>query len=104
MLLILLIIPVFNVEPCIEKCINSCLNQDIKLAEYEIITINDGSKDKTTEILHNFIKYSNIKIVSQSNLGQGETRNEGLKQANCKYVWSIDSDDWIDEMCLASNN
>jgi glycosyltransferase involved in cell wall biosynthesis len=102
MIQISLIIPVFNGELYIEKCINSCINQDIKLVNYEIIIINDGSTDQTSEILQGFKKYSNVKIVSQQNLGLGKSRNEGLKQARGKYLWFIDSDDWIAENCLGN--
>ena len=101
MIQISLIIPVFNGELYIEKCINSCLNQDIELAEYEIIIVNDGSTDTTEEILQNFKKHSNVTIVAQQNLGLGEARNEGLRRANGQHVWFIDADDWIAENCLA---
>jgi glycosyltransferase involved in cell wall biosynthesis len=97
-----LIIPVFNGEDYIEKCLHSCLNQDIKSAEYEVIVVNDGSTDRTLEILQNFKKHSNIKIVNQQNLSLGEARNQGLKCAKGKFVWFIDSDDWIAENCLGN--
>lgn len=102
MIQISLIIPVFNGELYIEKCINSCLNQDIKLDTYEIIIINDGSTDQTNEILQNFKKYSNVKIINQQNLGLGKSRNNGLNEAKGKYLWFIDSDDWISENCLGN--
>ena len=102
MIKISLIIPVYNGENYIEKCINSCINQDMKTAEYEIIVVNDGSTDRTLEIVQNFKKYSNLRIVNQQNLSQGIARNEGLKCAKGKYIWFIDSDDWIANDCLGN--
>jgi glycosyltransferase involved in cell wall biosynthesis len=95
-----LIIPVFNGEDHIKKCINSCLRQDIRINEYEIIIINDGSTDKTFQILLEFEKFSNIYIINQPNKGLGLARNEGLKDAVGHYIWFIDADDWIAENCL----
>jgi glycosyltransferase involved in cell wall biosynthesis len=97
-----LIIPVFNGEDYIKKCINSCLAQDIEFNKYEIIIINDGSTDKTFQILSEFEKFSNINIINQPNNGLGLARNEGFKHAVGYYIWFIDADDWIAENCLAN--
>lgn len=103
MIKISLVIPVYNVEKYLEKCLNSCVNQDIPIDEYEIIIVNDGTKDNSLNIANEFEqKYSNIKVYSQENQGLSATRNRGLFLANGEYVWFIDSDDWIERNCLKS--
>lgn len=98
-----LIIPVYNVENYIQKCINSCLNQNIPLSDYEIIIVNDGSKDNSLQIAEELANcHSNIKIISQQNQGLSASRNNGLKIAKGDYVWFIDSDDWIEPNILKS--
>ena len=55
MIKISLVIPVYNVEKYLEKCLNSCVNQDIPIDEYEIIIVNDGTKDNSLNIV--FLKF-----------------------------------------------
>jgi len=96
-----LVVPIYNVEKHLERCIQSLLNQDLEPDEYEIILVNDGSKDNSHEIAKNFEKNStNIKVISQENKGLSGARNTGLKKASGKYVWFIDSDDSIVNNCL----
>lgn len=97
-----LIIPVYNVEKYIEQCLQSCISQNISAEDYEIILINDGTKDNSLNIAEQIAKrHSNIKIISQHNQGLSVARNNGLKIAKGNYVWFIDSDDWIEQDCLA---
>ena len=101
MVKISLIIPVYNVEKYLEKCLNSCVDQDIPIDEYEIIIVNDGTKDNSLNIANEFKqKYQNIKVYSQNNHGLSAARNKGLSLAKGEYVWFIDSDDWIEINCL----
>ena len=90
-----LIVPVYNVQKYIEKCISSILDQDY--ANYEIIIVDDGSTDKSAEIIDRIANLNRDKIVSihQENKGLGGARNTGLEKATGKYVWFIDSDDTI---------
>ena len=98
-----IIIPVYNVERFLKKCISSCESQDISKDDYEIIIVNDGSKDNSLEIAQSLAAvYSNILIFNQPNAGLSVARNEGLKRATGTYVWFVDSDDWIQENCLSS--
>lgn len=97
-----LILPVYNVEQYLARCLNSCICQNIPNNEYEIIIVNDGSTDKSLEIATNYSnRYSFIKIVTQNNQGLSAARNTGLKLAKGKYVWFIDSDDYISSNCLS---
>lgn len=97
-----LIIPVYNVEKYISKCLSSCLNQNILSTDYEIIVVNDGSPDNSLNIINSFVlKYDNIRVVTQENQGLSVARNNGLNVSKGEYVWFIDSDDSIEENCLA---
>lgn len=96
-----IIIPVYNVEPYVEKCLRSCLEQDIPLADYEIIVVNDGSQDNSHSIAKSIAKEClNMTVISQENAGLSAARNKGLALATGVYVWFIDSDDWIETNCL----
>lgn len=96
-----IIIPVYNVEQYLERCLDSCLKQDLSVTDYEIIAVNDGSTDRSLDILNDYAdKYTNIKIISQQNEKQGAARNKGLNSAKGEYIWFVDADDWIEENCL----
>jgi len=93
---------VYKAELYIERCISTCCNQDIDSTDYEIIVINDGSPDRSLEIIENLAKvHNNIIVISQVNKGQSAARNAGLKIASGEYIWFIDSDDWIQENCIS---
>ncbi|WP_339316210.1 glycosyltransferase [Oceanobacillus sp. FSL W7-1304] len=92
--LISIIIPVYNVEEYLQECLDSVLHQTYK--NIEIIAINDGSSDNSLEILKTYaLKNENIKIISQENSGQSVARNKGIKIATGKYIYFLDSDDYI---------
>ena len=90
-----IIVPVYNSESYLNECINSLLSQTLK--EIEIILINDGSKDKSLEILNNFaLKDSRIIIISKvNNTGMSDARNLGLDISHGEYIGFVDSDDYI---------
>lgn len=89
-----LIVPVYNVEKYLNRCLDSILSQSY--TNFEIICVNDGSKDHSQDILESYIiKDSRIKLINQDNKGLGEARNTGLSYVTGDYIWFIDSDDWI---------
>lgn len=92
-----LIIPAYKVEAFIKKCLDSVKNQqEISQDDYEIIVVDDGSPDRSGEIAENELaQFNNSTVIHQPNGGLSIARNNGLKQAQGKYVWFIDSDDWI---------
>lgn len=95
------VVPTYNVEEFLAECLDSLINQDLNHDLYEIIVINDGSTDKSLSIAEKYAEqHSNIKIISQTNSGLSLTRNRGVKEASGKYIWFIDSDDWITANCL----
>ena len=84
------IVPVYNGEKTIERCIKSLLNQEENDINYEIIVVNDGSNDKTKDILE---KYSNeIKIVNKKNGGLSDARNVGMKEAKGEYFIFVENE------------
>lgn len=96
-----IILPVYQVEKYIEKCIISIEQQDISRDLYEVIVVNDGTKDNSIKLVEDLQKkYSNINIVHKENGGLSSARNFGLKYATGKYIWFIDSDDYIDPCTL----
>lgn len=102
-MLLSFIIPVYNTEEYLESCIQSLLEQDISQDEYEIICINDGSSDRSLEILKHFSQnYKNIIVVDQKNFGVCASRNRGLDLAKGEYIWFIDSDDFIKKNILGT--
>jgi glycosyltransferase involved in cell wall biosynthesis len=91
-----IIIPVYNVDKYLSKCLDSVLSQ--KNINYEIIIINDGSKDDSGNICEKYAKNNNqIVLINQENKGLSESRNIGVEISNGKYVGFIDSDDFIEE-------
>ena len=89
-----LIVPVYNVEKYLEKCVNSILKQTYK--NLEIILVDDGSRDKSTEICDKLKKVDNrIIVVHKNNGGLSDARNVGIEIATGNYLGFIDSDDYI---------
>ena len=96
-----LVIPVYNTEKFLEKCLASCLNQNVEMSDYEVIIVDDGTKDNAMDIARSFQeKHSNITVFSQENAGLSAARNTGFAHATGDYVWFIDSDDYIDNNAL----
>ena len=92
------IIPVYNVENYLRECLDSVINQS--LDNIEIICVNDGSTDKSRDILSEYKnKDKRISILDKENGGLSSARNAGLKAAVGKYVFFLDSDD-----CIASDD
>lgn len=91
-----IIIPSFNMEAYIERCLNSLIIPSID--DIEILVINDGSTDNTSEIAHSFeSKFpGSIKVIDKSNGHYGSCVNRGLKEASGKYVKILDADDYFD--------
>lgn len=90
------IVPFYNAEKHLERCIDSLVNHVLRDRDYEIILINDGSTDGGEKIAKAFKeKHDNISIYNQVNKGLGATRNVGIELAKGKYIYFIDSDDYL---------
>lgn len=98
-MLLSIIIPAYNAGKFIEEAVVSILKQPF--LDYEIIIVNDGSKDNTLEIINNLKnRYKNIKVLDQKNSGASVARNNGLKSSAGEYIYFIDADDTLVENCL----
>ena len=94
-----IIIPVYNVEKYLCECIDSILNQTFH--DFEIICVDDGSIDKTLEILRDYKnKDERIFILQQHHSGAAEARNNGIRLARGKYIQFLDSDDYFEQTML----
>lgn len=89
-----IIIPVYNVEKYLEECINSILVQTF--TDFEVLLINDGSKDRSGEICDEFaVKDNRIKVFHQENAGVSAARNKGIENAKGEWICFVDSDDFL---------
>ena len=86
-----IVMPVYNRERYITASVKSILSQTF--SDFEFIIVNDGSTDKTKEIIENFKDERIILISNESNKGIVYSRNKGLSVAKGKYVGMFDSDD-----------
>lgn len=93
--LISIIVPVYNVEKYLDQCIESLVKQDY--SNVEILLINDGSTDKSGEICENWkVKDNRIITIHLKNSGVSIARNIGIENSKGKYIYFIDSDDWLE--------
>lgn len=90
-----IIVPVYNTEKYLQQCLTSIINQT--LCEFEVIVVDDGSKDASPRIIQSYMKkYPNLIYgIFQENKGQSSARNLALRQAKGEYVAFVDSDDFI---------
>lgn len=89
-----IVIPAYNVEQYIGNSLDSIFNQQIETDRLEVIVVNDGSKDKTEDIIKQYVVlHPNLIYLYQDNQGQSVARNTGLKRATGDLVWYVDSDD-----------
>lgn len=93
-----IIIPVYNGEKFLKKCLDSVLKQTY--SNYEIIIVNDGSTDKTSDILKKYQKIKKITVFNQENQGVSIARNNGIDRATGDYIMFVDVDDQIREDAL----
>ena len=94
--LLTIIVPTYNVEEFIANCLDSLLDQDISTNDYEILVVNDGATDNSARIAGTYAdKHEHIRLINQANMGLSEARNTGLRQAKGKYIYFLDSDDYI---------
>lgn len=91
------IIPVYNEEEHVQKCLDSIKKTDYPKNKYEIIVVDDGSTDKTTQIIKS---YKNVKLLKQDHLGKVDALNLGAKKAAHDFIVTVDADTIVDENFL----
>lgn len=95
-MLLSIIIPVYNAEKYLNECLDSLFDQDVPENEYEIICVNDGSKDRSAELVTQYMQiHGNIRLLHQPNSGVSVARNKGIETAAGEYIWFVDADDFI---------
>lgn len=94
-----IILPVYNVQDCLERAVTSILTQGYQ--NYEIILVDDGSTDCSGQMCDCMLAQSNaIRVIHKTNGGLSSARNAGINAARGEYIWFVDSDDWIEEGAL----
>lgn len=91
--LVSIVIPIYNVEEYVEKCVVSVLTQTYK--NLEVILVNDGSTDRSGEIIRKFDYDERVRIINKKNGGSSSARNTGIDNAKGEYIFFLDSDDYI---------
>lgn len=94
------IVPVYNTEQYLSSCLDAVLGQSLE--DIEVICVNDGSADRSIDILNEYASRDRrITVVDQSNRGCAGARNAGIALATGEYLYFLDSDDFIDASTLA---
>lgn len=96
-------IPSYNMEEYLDQCIGSMVNiSEAGLKSLEVICVNDGSKDHTSEIAHRYAyKYPDtVRVIDKANGHYGSCVNAALKEATGRYFRTVDADDWVDSEAL----
>lgn len=96
--LISVIIPVYNVQKYVRHCIDSVLNQTYK--NTEIIIVNDGSTDRSKEIIDEYTTKENVYIINKENSGQSDCRKIAYGKTRGEYVYFMDADDTLEPDAL----
>ena len=89
-----IVIPVYNAKDYLQKCLDSVLNQTLK--DIEIIIIDDGSTDGSSEISKSYLSDSRVTYYYKQNEGLAAARQDGMERAHGEYIGFVDSDDWIE--------
>lgn len=93
------IVPVYNCEKYIKRCLASIIKQSYK--NFEVIIIDDGSKDQSGAICDDYAKnHKNIRVIHNENQGPAASRKCGIEHADGSLVMFVDADDWIDQDTL----
>ncbi len=91
-----IVIPLYNKEEYIDRCLKSLLAQDVSPNQYEIIIVDDGSRDSGGQIASTYAKqHENIHFFSQENSGPSVARNRGLDASKGDYIYFLDADDFL---------
>jgi glycosyltransferase involved in cell wall biosynthesis len=94
--LLSILIPAYNASKFLGRCLDSIVSQDQFSDNVEIVVIDDGSKDRTLEVIKNYsAKCDSVHYKTRENRGIGPTRNELIEMARGRYFWFVDADDYV---------
>ena len=96
--LLTIVIPTYNMQSYLHRCLDSLLLSDKQMEQLEVLVVNDGSKDNSSAIAHEYeTKYPGVfQVIDKENGNYGSCINRGLKEATGKYIKILDADDWFD--------
>lgn len=101
-MVISIIIPAYNAERFLSRCLSSVYHTTLPEYSFEVIAVNDGSRDNTISILHKYHdEHSNLKVINQPNGGVSIARNNGIVASSGDYVLFLDADDELIDGALA---
>ena len=98
------VVPTYNMEKYLDRCLTSLIVDDDKMALLEVLVVNDGSKDRSSEIAHSYeARYPNtFKVIDKENGNYGSCINRGVTAVTGKYFRILDADDWYSTDALQS--
>lgn len=104
MKLLSIVIPTYNMEAYLDRCLSSLIVEDSLMSKLEVIVVNDGSKDKSSEIAHSYESRfpETFVVIDKENGNYGSCVNVGIKLANGRYFRILDADDWFSTDALVS--
>lgn len=96
--LLTIVIPTYNMQNYLHRCLDSLLLPDKQMEQLEVLVVNDGSKDNSSAIAHEYeTKHpKTVRVIDKENGNYGSCINRGLKEATGKYIKILDADDWFD--------
>lgn len=99
-----IVLTVYNKEPYLHRIFDSVLNQqNVRINDYEVLAVNDGSTDGSPKILEEFeLRDKRVRVLTQHNQGLSMARNNGVQEAKGDYVWFVDADDVISSKAVSS--
>ena len=91
------VIPTYNMEKYLRRCLDSLIVDDERMAQLEVIVVNDGSKDSSSSIAHEYEKKypQTFRVIDKENGNYGSCVNRSLREAKGKYIKVLDADDWF---------
>jgi glycosyltransferase involved in cell wall biosynthesis len=99
-MLLSIIVPVYNAQETLDPCVRSVLDQGFR--DFELILVNDGSRDESPQICDRYVREDNrVVVIHQENQGVSSARNAGIRKARGEYLVQLDNDDYFVEDGLA---
>ncbi|MBR5175325.1 MAG: glycosyltransferase family 2 protein [Bacteroidales bacterium] len=93
-----LIIPTYNMQAYLKRCLDSLIVEDELMAKFEVLVVNDGSKDDSSEIAQQYERRypQTFRVIDKENGNYGSCVNRGLSEAKGAFIKLLDADDWFD--------
>mgnify|MGYP002624493917 CR=1 FL=1 len=87
-----IVVPTYNMDRYLERCLDSLILPEMLMERLEVLVVNDGSKDKSSEIAHSYEKKypQTFRVIDKENGNYGSCVNRGLKEATGKYIKNLD--------------